>query len=257
MPGRRRGWSEVRSAPTLTNAQAKEMERLLVHEYEIGWPQLLDSAGRGLAQVACILLQGDLMDRPIVVLAGRGPNGGGGLAAARFLLNAGAWVQVVCSHPASDYRGAAGGQLAALQAMGAALAWAEDGWELPPCDLLIDAVIGHGLRGSPRGPSRGLIQLANSNAAPILSLDVPSGMDSEAGRLFTPHVRAAATLALGLPKAGLCAVDAASACGDLYLADIGAPAALWAQLGVEGTPLFGCNSILALDVVDGAVWVRR
>ena len=62
--------------------------------------------------------------------------------------------------------------------MGAALAWAEDGWEMPPCDLLIDAVIGCGLRGEPRGAARSLIQLANSSAAPILSLDTPSGVDS-------------------------------------------------------------------------------
>ena len=86
--------------------------------------------------------------------------------------------------------------------MGAALAWAEDGWELPPCDLLIDAVIGCGLRGEPRGPARNLIQLANSNAAPILSLDIPSGVDSGSGSVFTPHVQAAATLTLALPKAG-------------------------------------------------------
>ena len=243
--------------PTLTNPQAKELERLLVQDYAIGWPQLLDSAGRGLALVACELLDGDVVDRPIVVLAGRGPNGGGGLAAARLLLNAGAWVQVVCSHPASSYQGAAGRQLAALQAMGAALAWAEDGWELPPCDLLIDAIIGHGLRGDPRGPARSLIQLANSNAAPILSLDLPSGVDSEGGRLFDPHVRAAATLALALPKAGLCAPAAAAVCGDLYLAGIGAPAALWARLGIDDAPLFGCNSIMPLDVVDGVVAIRE
>lgn len=246
-----------RPLPVLTNRQAKEAERLLVHEYAIGWPQLLDSAGRGLALVACDLLAGDVVDRPIVVLAGRGPNGGGGLAAARFLLNAGAWVQVVCTHPASGYRGAAGQQLAALQAMGAALAWAEDGWELPPCDLLIDALIGHGLRGDPRGPSRGLIQLANSNAAPILSLDLPSGVDSEEGRLFTPHVQAAATLALGLPVAALAAPAAQAACGDLYLGDIGAPAALWARLGIEDAPLFGCNPVLRLDVVDGGIAIKE
>ena len=124
-------------------------------------------------------------------------------------------------------------------------------------DLLIDAIIGHGLRGDPRGPARSLIQLANSNAAPILSLDLPSGVDSEGGRLFDPHVRAAATLALALPKAGLCAPAAAAVCGDLYLAGIGAPAALWARLGIDGGPLFGCNSSMPLDVVNGVVAIRE
>jgi NAD(P)H-hydrate epimerase len=226
-------------------------------DYHIGWPQMLETTGRSLAQLACDLLGGEVLDRPIVVLAGRGPNGGGGLAAARCLLNWGGWVQVVCSHPAAAYRGAPRQQLAALQAMGAALAWAEDGWELPPCDLLIDAVIGHGLAGDPRGPERSLIALANSNAAPILSLDVPSGVDGEAGRLFTPHIRAAATLALALPMAGLRAPVAAAACGDLYLADIGAPAALLAQLGIAAPPLFTCNSIIPLHVEDEEIWVKE
>jgi NAD(P)H-hydrate epimerase len=243
--------------PVLTNAQAKELERLMLQHYHIGWPQMLENAGRALAQLACDLLNGEVVDRPIVVLAGRGPNGGGGLAAARHLLNWGAWVQVVCAYPAGEYRGAPGEQLAALQAMGAPLAWAEDGWELPPCDLLIDAVIGHGLRGDPRGPARSLIALANSNAAPILSLDAPSGVDSEGGRLFAPHMQAAATLALALPKAGLRAPAAAAACGDLYLADIGAPAALYAQLGIASPPVFTCNPILPLHVEDQEIWVRE
>ena len=242
--------------PVLTNAQATALEQLMRQRYHIGWPQMLESAGRGLAQLACDLLDGEILDRPIVVLAGRGPNGGGGLAAARHLLNRGAWVQVVCAHPAAEYRGAPGQQLAALQAMGAALAWAEDGWELPPCDLLIDAVIGHGLRGDPRGPARNLIALANSNAAPILSLVVPSGMDSEGGRLYTPHVQAAATLALALPPAGWRVPAAAAACGDLYLADIGAPAALLAELGIAAPPIFTCNSLIPLHVKEGEIGVK-
>ena len=87
--------------------------------------------------------------------------------------------------------------------MGAPLAWAEEGWELPPCDLLIDAVIGYGLRGDPRGKARELILLANSSQAPILSLDTPSGVDTAEGRVIAPHMRAAATLTLALPKIGL------------------------------------------------------
>lgn len=247
------------SAPlsVLTNAQAKELERLMLQHYAIGWPQMLENSGRSLADLACTLLDGEIADRPVVVLAGRGPNGGGGLAAARHLINRGAWVQVVCSHAASEYRGAPAQQLAALQATGAALAWAEDGWELPPCDLLIDAVIGHGLRGAPRGPARNLIELANSNPAPILSLDLPSGIDSEGGRLYTPHIRAAATLALALPKAGLRQPAAAAAAGALYLADIGAPAALFAELGLDAPPPFGCNPILPLNVENGEIWVKE
>jgi NAD(P)H-hydrate epimerase len=244
------------AVPTLTTEAVKELERLLAAEYYINPAQMLENTGRALAEFSRSLLEGEIVDRPIVVLAGRGHNGGGGLAAARHLLNWGAWVQVVCSYEAEAYAGAPAQQLGALQAMGAALAWAEDGWELPPCDLLIDAVIGYGLRGDPRGPARGLIALANSSPAPILSLDVPSGVDSGTGAVYTPHVEAAATLALGLPKAGLRRETAAEACGELYLADIGVPAAAYSQLGLEVPLLFARDSIVSLHVEEGEIWTE-
>lgn len=243
--------------PVLSKAQARDVERLMTRQYHISQAQVMENAGHALAQLACSLLGGDVVDQPIVVLAGRGLAGGCGLAAARRLMNWGAWVQVVCAYSSATYRSAQRQQLAALQAMGAALAWAEDGWELPPCDLLIDCVIGGDLRSNGRGPERSLIELANSNQAPILSLEAPSGIDGERGQVFSPHVQAAATLALALPRAGLRAPAAAAACGDLYLADIGVPAALYAQLGINGPPLFGCNSLLPLHVEKEEVWVRE
>ncbi len=242
--------------PTLTTAQMQEVDRLMIADYGIDLLQMMELAGRSLATLARRLLDGDVSDRPVVVLAGRGNNGGGGLAAARHLLNWGAWVQIVCSYPPEEYKGAAAHQLRTLQAMGAPLAWAEEGWELPPADLLIDAIIGCGLRGDPRGPARGLIQLANSSAAPILSLDTPSGVDTAAGRVFDPHIQAAATLTLALPKHGFRQPAAAAACGDLYLADIGAPAALYAQLGVAVPALFGRGDIVALTVAGGELWAE-
>jgi NAD(P)H-hydrate epimerase len=241
----------------LTTAQVQEVARLMVQEYQIDPLQMLENAGRSLAELARELLDGEIIDRPIVVLAGRGSNGGGGLAAARHLINWGAWVQIVCSYPPADYAGAAARQLAALQAMGAALAWAEDGWELPPCDLLIDAVIGCGLRGNPRGPARSLLALANSNAAPILSLDTPSGVDTGAGEVFTPHVQAAATLTLALPKAGFREAAAAAACGDLYLADIGVPPALYEQMGLPAPLLFARDAIVRLHVEKREIWAEE
>src|SRR5690606_35235460 len=135
----------------------------------------------------------------------------------------GAWVQVLCTHPPDECRDAAAHQLATLQAMGASPAWAEEGWELPPCDLVIDAIIGCGLHGEPQDKARDLIQLANSSMAPILSLDVPSGLEAAGGQVLTPHIQAAATLTLSLPKNGLLVEPGRGACGDLYLADIGIP----------------------------------
>lgn len=243
------------SLPTLTGEQMREVARLMAESYGIVPLQTMENGGRNLALLAKEMLDGDLADRPIVVLAGRGSNGGCGLAAARHLLNGGAWVQILCSHPADDYTGVAAQQLHILHAMGAPLAWAEEGWELPPCDLVIDAIIGSGLRGEPHGKARDLIQLANSSVAPILSVDLPSGVDGEEGMLFTPHIRATSTLSLGLPMRGLLVEQARLACGELYLGDLSVPPSLYEPLGLEVPPLFGRDPILHWDVVDGSAWV--
>ena len=181
--------------PALSADQMREVDRLMVEQYGIQLLQMMENAGHNLALLARRILSTDdeedpLQDRPIVVLAGRGNNGGGGLAAARHLLNWGAWVQIVLTHPPSDLPpGAMKDQLSILQKMDAPLAWAEEGWELPPADLVIDALIGYGLSGDPRGRTADLIQLANSSVAPILSLDAPSGLDTTSGQLFVPLCR--------------------------------------------------------------------
>jgi NAD(P)H-hydrate epimerase len=224
----------------------REVERLLVETYHIEPLQTLENTGRTLALLAKRLLDNDITDRPIVVLAGHGNHGGGGLVAARHLLNWGAWVQIVLTQPVEAYVGTPAQQLMTLQAMGAPLAWAEEGWELPPADLLVDALLGHDLHQAPQGKARDLIQLANSNRAPILSLDLPSGVDATTGKCFTPHIQATATMLLALPKRGVVAGHAA--CGDLYLADIGVPPQLYAELGLDLSPIFAEDIILPLTI---------
>jgi NAD(P)H-hydrate epimerase len=122
---------------------------------------------------------------------------------------------------------------------------------------VIDAIIGCGLRGEPQGKARDLIQLANSSVAPILSLELPSGVDGDSGELFIPHIRAAATLTLALPKQGLLLEEARAVCGDLYVGDMGVPAALYEQLGLEVSPFFGRNPIVRWSVVDGDALVME
>jgi NAD(P)H-hydrate epimerase len=245
--------------PAATSDQLRTFYHLLATEYRITPGEQVERAGRALAQLAQIWLDDDLADRPVVVLAGRGANGWGGLAAALQLLDLGAWVQIILSHPPSTYPpstylGGATEQLAKLQARGATLAWAEEGWELPPADLVIDALIGCGLHGEPNGHMRDLIQLANSSLAPVLSLAAPSGLSIETGELYQPHVQAAATIALGLPSTALVEEPGHRACGELYLAAIGAPPVLYARLGLPSAP-FAHQTLTRVEVVDGKVRV--
>ena len=234
-------------SPALTVAQRQELERLLQEEVGISQNQLLERIGTSLALLAGQLLDDDLEDRPVVVLAGRGNNGGGGLAAARFLIQQGAWVQIVTSWPPDTYQGAPAEQLKELEALDASLSWAEEGWELPPADLVIDAIIGIGLCGDPHGPARALIQLANSSIAPILSLDAPSGLDAESGHICEPHIRAVATMAVALPQVGLLAQSGRSISGELYLADVNVPNSLYQKMGLSVPDPFDGASLIRLQ----------
>lgn len=241
--------------PALSTGQMREVDRLMIEEYGILLLQMMENAGRNLALLAKRLLDDDIEDRPIVVLAGRGNNGGGGLVAARHLLNWGAWVQIVLTHPVEEFRDVPAHQLAILQAMNAPLAWAEEGWELPPADLIIDAIIGYGLQGAAQGKARDLIQLANSSMALLLSLDTPSGLDTTTGMVHAPTIRATATMTLALPKAGLLTVEAHPFIGDLYLADISVPPELYSTLGLTVPPLFPIDTVVPVTVQEGAAYL--
>ncbi len=228
--------------PQLTPEQMAEVDRLAIDTFGIQLIQMMENAGRNLADLAQAMLERQVEDRPLLVLAGRGNNGGGGLAAARHLANRGAHVQVVLAHDLDTFQGVPARQLEILLTMGVSVMNAENGWELPSADLIIDALIGYGLQDAPRGPVADLIQLANSHPAPVLSLDIPSGLDGATGRVYTPCIRAEATLTLALPKQGL--FLAPQITGHLFLADISIPPILYEAFDLDLPPIFTQNPIL-------------
>jgi NAD(P)H-hydrate epimerase len=237
--------------PAMTLAQMDELDARLAQDFVLEPIRIVELAGFALASLARRMLDGEVGNRSVVVLAGRNITGSGGLAAARHLLNWGAWVQILLTHRLELFTDEPFLEMVVLEQMGAPLAWAEEGWELPPADLVIDAIAGDGLRGHARGKARDLIHLANSSAAPILSLHAPSGVDANTGRAHRPHVKATATMLTMLPTEGLLHGETLAACGDLYLADVGIPLSAYAEIGLEAPPIFARNSLLPLAVVDG------
>ena len=115
-------------------------------------------------------------------------------------------------------------------------------------DLVVDGLIGYSLSGAPRDAAADLIRWANEQGAPVLSLDVPSGLDATTGTASSPCVRATATMTLALPKEGLRAADVGQYVGELYLADIGVPPALYAlpSIGIEVGALFAKEEVIRL-----------
>jgi NAD(P)H-hydrate epimerase len=112
--------------------------------------------------------------------------------------------------------------------------------------LILDAIIGYGLSGSPRGVAVDRIRWANGQNVPILALDTPSGLDLTSGTAHDPTIRANATLTLALPKQGLLNAQSSSYVGDLYLADISVPLEVYTKLGVIMPPLFERQDIVRI-----------
>jgi len=110
---------------------------------------------------------------------------------------------------------------------------------------VIDAALGYSQRGAPSGEVARLIQTLPD--APVLAFDVPSGLELETGILHEPHVRAQTTLTLALPKQALGAGNARDVIGDLYLADISVPPAVYRRLGLEYESPFGRAPIVRID----------
>jgi len=233
--------------PFITTDQMREVDRAMMEDYSITLIQMMENAGRCLADLARRrFLGGDPMGRRVVVLAGTGGNGGGGLVCARRLHNWGADVRVVATAEPPGMGDVPRHQAAILERMGVTVAAADEGADLPPADLLVDALIGYSLCGVPSGVAAALIRAANGHGAPVLALDVPSGVDTATGAVHNPAIRAAATLTLALPKQGLGAVAARGHVGELYVADISVPPGLFARMGVEAGPLFALEDIVRL-----------
>ncbi len=220
--------------PDLTTEEMREVDRIMVDELGILLLQMMENAGRHLAELAIVRHQ----PRSCTVLAGPGGNGGGGLVAARHLANRGVDFEVVLSAPQAmtevpDH------QLGILRRMGVAV---ETAPKAPA--LVVDALLGYSISGDPYGRAAELIRWANARDAPVLALDTPSGLDLTSGRVGTPCIVADATLTLALPKRGL--RRAPEVVGELFAADIAVPPSVYDQLGIRSTAPFAAGTIVGV-----------
>ncbi len=233
--------------PYLTTEQMVEVDRVMTEDLGIGLIQMMENAGRNLAHLARErFLDGNPRGREIAALAGAGGNGGGVLVAARRLAAWGASVRIFLTRPPERFVGVPARQLDNVRHI--QLPIGRPG-ELPADwtpDVVLDGMIGYSLQGPPRDEAAALIRWANDCGGPILSLDVPSGLDASDGKVHDPSIRATATMTLALPKEGL--RGAAEWVGELYLADISVPASVYEGPGLELEigPLFARQEVIRL-----------
>jgi NAD(P)H-hydrate epimerase len=240
--------------PAVSSHQMLEVDRVMEEELGIGLIQMMENAGRGLGRLAVDrFLGGDPRGMNVLVLVGRGGNGGGALVAARRLAGWGARVRVWLGSDPSQLDVIPRVQLEILHRLGVPVGHPPDSPEEGDAvhgpsspRLILDGLVGYGLSGALRGEIARMVRWTRDQETPVLSLDVPSGLDATTGQAFDPTVRATATLTLGLPKTGLLNEDAREVVGELYLADIGVPPRVYEPFGFEVRGLFSTGDILLL-----------
>jgi NAD(P)H-hydrate epimerase len=174
---------------------------------EVGLPGivLMELAARGVMQDVEQLLGGRLAGARVLVVCGGGNNGGDGFAVARRLLNAGAEVRAALVADREKVEGDARTNLEIYERLGGAVLEVKEEGDLeglPAADLIVDALLGTGIRGGARGLPARAIEAINAMPAPVVAVDIPSGIDGATGAAGGPAVQAALTSTFGEIKIG-------------------------------------------------------
>ena len=215
----------VSALPTelFTAAQVRELDRLAIEELGVASLALMERAGAAALDV--------LRDRypeakKPAVLCGGGNNAGDGYVLARLARQAGLDVRVVALAPPQQLSGDAATCAQQYLQSGAV----EDTLTLDGADLIIDALLGSGLNRRVEGRYADAVELANRAAAPVLALDVPSGLNADTGAVMGTAVKADATIVFIGLKQGLFTGQGPEFCGEVLFSDLGAPVAIYAKV---------------------------
>jgi ADP-dependent NAD(P)H-hydrate dehydratase / NAD(P)H-hydrate epimerase len=218
-------------------AQQRATDAWAINDRGIPSIGLMEHAGAGLAS----LVQARAPDGRVVVVAGKGNNGGDGLVVARLLRDAGRQVDVLLLAPGEQFQGDARANFDRLPGPPAR--------EFEPeavrgAGAIVDAILGTGFSGEPRDPARGAISAINDAAgeAVVFACDVPSGVDASTGEVIGAAVRADVTATFHAAKPGLWINPGKEHAGEVHVIDIGIP---------DGAPIVPSVGLIDPAVVDG------
>jgi hydroxyethylthiazole kinase-like uncharacterized protein yjeF len=220
----------------LTTTEMAEADRLTIAG---GIPgiALMEKAGEAVADAVCAILQG----RRVVVVAGPGNNGGDGFVAARLLSERGHDVRLLLVGKRERLKGDAA--VAAGRWRGRTEAASPQGLGEEPC-VIVDALFGAGLDRPVEGLPRAMIEAMNASGAPIVAVDLPSGINGTSGQVMGMAVKAAHTITFFRRKPGHLLLPGRLYCGAIRVADIGIPDRVLADIRPtafsNGPALWGC-----------------
>jgi len=226
-------------------AQMREMDRRTIEEFGVPSLVLMENAA---LRVVDVIAQrfGPLRGKRIAVVCGKGNNGGDGLAIARHLATRfGAEVSIGMVGNPSELTGDAAANYKMSLAFGLHK-WSDFPNLYCGIDVIIDALLGTGIKGGIEGQLGKIISSLNAADVPIVSVDVPSGLDADTGRVESACVKATLTVTFALPKFGLMVYPGAEYVGELIVADIGMPRQVMAAEDVQ---------VAATEAADVARWL--
>jgi ADP-dependent NAD(P)H-hydrate dehydratase / NAD(P)H-hydrate epimerase len=221
----------VAALKVLTAEQMREADRLTTERYGVPSLELMENAGTRVVE----FLRGEhehLERRHIAMLCGRGNNGGDGLVVARLLASEGAAPAVYLFARPEEVHGDAAVNLKRWQEVGGRLEvilsaedWEAAAEEVARAEIIVDALLGTGLRGAVEGLLRNVIEDVNrfGRYAEIVAVDIPSGLSSDAPDSPGPAIAASATVTFTAPKLGMVLPPNAERVGQLAVGAIGTP----------------------------------
>lgn len=217
----------------VTAAEMREIDNATINEYGIPGMVLMENAGIKVTETVRYELNGELRGKVIVVFVAKGNNGGDGLVIARHLLNQGADVRLMLLENSDKIKGDAAVNLGIWNKMGKDIyrIYQPNGVNvvkvaLLNADLIVDAIYGTGFKGKVNEKVGRIIQLINDSKLPVISVDIPSGLEADTGKVPNICVKAKVTVTFGLPKVGLTLERGPEVIGRLEVADISIPRSL-------------------------------
>jgi len=207
------------------SSSVREADRIAMEDLGIPGIILMENAANRILEV----LLREFKPGKISILTGSGNNGGDGHALARLLASKG--ISTITISAVREGRLSGDGKLnfELSKRIGSSIVFSETMSDdaitemISSSDILVDALLGTGSKGEPRGEISRLIKLATRCQTPVISVDIPSGIDPDGGHVYSPCIRAVATVSMLACKTGLMVMPAAEMVGKLHLVDIGVP----------------------------------
>mgnify|MGYP001559633287 CR=1 FL=1 len=198
--------------------EAKRLDKIAVEKFSIPSIILMENAGKNTAEI--ILKKFHPLQ--VAIFCGGGNNGGDGFVIARHLFNNDVKVKVFTAQKISKYSGDASINLNIIQKIKIPITYlSAQKIKIPKVDLIVDALLGTGTKGKIREPYEKIIQKINSAKIPVISVDIPSGIDADTGKKQGVAVKSNLTVTMVAIKKGLLINDGKKLSGKIIVTDIG------------------------------------